>query len=225
MASRMTVESKHGSVFRIILAEPSDGQPRLDWVNGPEIWEPQLNRSLPHLPNGPVPDRGDCAGGIGSGLPTFAERPVFVFDRAIKSMPPFEIYEGRRDTLLVNERAKARLESVDPSAFAFAEVETRLSTGEMGPQYWICDAIRALDAFDVEASEGAQVTHFSPRRFMISPYRENNVFKRSAIGGGHFFRLLHSPRGIYCDASARAAIYEQPKLRGVICDFVGAFHA
>ncbi len=210
-------------VFRLLQSEPSDGQPMLEWVNGPERWEPQLNRHLPDLPVGPVPDHGDSAQGVGSGLPIFAEHPVFVVDRPLNQKKPlFEVFNGRRDTLVVNERAKRILEGTDAQAFAFCEVDVKLCDGKPGPPYWLCDVIRVIDAFDREAFGGARVTQADPYRYVISPYREKNLFKRSAIDAAHFFRLLHSPGGVYCDGFARAAINAPPKLRGVFCVPVGA---
>lgn len=225
MSSASKASDRENEVYVWTHSELTTGQPRLEWVNVPKRWAEDLGRDLPYVPAGTLydPDEGSD---IGTGLPKFVEAPIFVVDRSIRSKPLFDISGGHRDLILVSERAKGVLERVDSEAFEFLEVETRLPTGERGPRYWLGDVVRKLDAFDLERSEGARVTQTAPYKcYVLGVYKEKNIFKRSAVGNAHFFRLLNCPGRIFCDAVARAAINEQPKLRGIACFPEGKFDA
>lgn len=44
------------------------------------------------------------------------------------------------------------MEAVDPGAFAFAETDYRLADGSKGPNVYLCDVVRTVDALDEDAS-------------------------------------------------------------------------
>lgn len=203
-------------------AEYSARQPRLEWTNPPTEWAEDLSIRRPYVPAGPLFDEREGSA-YGTGFVPFEATPVFVVDRAISTKPLFDITDCHRGLCLVSERAKDVLDSVDPGAFAFVDVETRLANGAPGPRHWLGDLVRKLDAFDLERSDGARVAQSGPlTRFAISPLYDKNVFRRDVIGDAHFFRLRNSPGAIYCDEVARAAIHAVPKLKGLHCVPVGA---
>ena len=203
-------------------SEYSARQPRLEWSNPPKQWVEDLGIERPYLPAGPLFDEQE---GIesGTGFAPFEETPVFVVDRPIGAKPLFDITGRHRGVFLASERAKDVLESVDPKAFVFIDVETRLRDGTPGPRHWLGDLVRKLNAFDLERSEGARIDQVAPyTRFSINPLYDKNVFKRDVIGDAHFFRLRNSGSAIYCDSVARAALNSVPKLKGISCAPVGA---
>ena len=225
MAKRDSGKSPLERIFVWSHAEYSAGQPRLEWINPPKEWSEDLGIERAYLPAGPLFDVQEGSE-YGTGFAPFAETPVFVVDRPIGSKPLFDITGQHRDVFLVSERAKDVLERIDPDAFVFADVETRLANGDAGPRHWLGDVVRKLEAFDLQNSEGARVTQVAPfARFAISPLYDKNLFRRDVIGDAHFFRLKNSASGIYCDEVAKAEIYSAPKLKGIHCAAVGGLDA
>lgn len=200
-------------------------RPRIEWENVPKHWSESLQAIVPLVGPGPVPDRGDCAQGVGSGLPQFAEAPRFVVDRPIRDLQLFDFYVHQRDIMLLSERAHTLFRQLDPNAFDSLAVDVRLATGEPGLPYWLCDLTRVIDATDFERSQ-VETTQTEPTfRYMLRPLHELNVFRRSAVEGVHFFRLLNSPGGIYCDAAAASAIASKPKITGTLVEPAGVVDA
>jgi hypothetical protein len=54
---------------------------------------------------------------------------------------------------VASERMKRIFESVDPEGFAFAACDFTMPDGSNGPQLYLCDVVRTLDALDEEASD------------------------------------------------------------------------
>jgi hypothetical protein len=81
------------------------------------------------------------------GFPEYPETPCFLFDKRVGTLPlDLEQFDA---FWFVSDRAKAVLQTVDPSAFAFCRCKVELPQGEYnGPDYWLCDVVRALDALD-----------------------------------------------------------------------------
>lgn len=203
----------------------SIGQPRIEWSNCPKRWDESIERSLPHLIAGPLFDPSEGTD-IGTGLPPLQEEPTFMVDRDLAGKPLFDVTGSLRDTFIVSARAKAIFEQLDPEAFVFTSGQTKLASGEPGPELWLADVTRRLDALDFDRSDAIRVSQTHPNfRFSLSAFAEKNVFRRDVIGNAHFFRLRNSPGGVYCDDRARKAINAVPKLRGVTCFPVGLFDA
>lgn len=205
-------------IYSFVGHEPSE-RPIFDWINRPQTWEPSINAFVPHLPAGPL-DHGNKSD-AGTGFPVFDVAPIFRASRVIGSRRPFDICGSLRATWLLNREAKERLIAVDSAAFDFLTVGSQLKTGEPGPDLWLCDVVRVIDAFDLDRSNGARLDYEYPRRIGLSPYSDRNCFRRDVIGSAHFFRLVDFPLGIFCDEEAKAAIHSKPKLTGITCMQIG----
>lgn len=205
-------------IYSFVGHEPSE-RPIFDWINRPQRWEPSINAFVPHVPAGPL-DHGNKSD-AGTGFPAFETAPLFRASRVIGSRQPFDICGSLRATWLLNRKARERLIAVDVDAFDFVAVGSQLKAGEPGPDLWLCDVVRVIDALDLERSNGVKLDHEHPRRIGLSPYPDGNFFKREAIGSAHFFRLFDFPLGIFCDEEGRTAIHSKPKLSGTTCMQIG----
>lgn len=200
--------------------------PRIEWENPPMRWSESIKANVLDVPAGPIPDRGDMADGVGSGIPEFCEKPVFRVDRSIRDTLLSDIPALFRDIMLLSRRARDRFLRVDPEAFAAEEVKVLLCDGGPGPSYHLCDLVRVINAVDFERSASIEITQRDPvLRFILSPIYERNIFRRSAIRDFHFFRLFNAPRGYYCDAVGAATLLEHPQITGFIPRPMGVLDA
>lgn len=173
------------------------------WVNAP------VPADQP-LPAGHIPDHGNYGQGVGSGFWEM-ETPIFeVSKRHGPRVPLLDVEPLGRGLWLVSENCKRVLERVDPEAFEFLKVETRIErAGEFisGPQYWLCDVIRFLDALDEAKTRGVTVKIYPGgiKRVEIRG-RDKQVFFRRSIGNAKVFRLLHAPWGVYVTAELVDAV-------------------
>ncbi|MGY2937581.1 hypothetical protein ACVWZ6_007183 [Bradyrhizobium sp. GM6.1] len=85
-----------------------------------------------------------------------------MFDKSAGSSPiDLEPYYG---WWLISGRTKAVLEWLDPEAFVFVQCTVRVPHGSYdGPDYWICDVVRILDALDEAQSRLTIRTEDDPR--------------------------------------------------------------
>ena len=119
------------------------------------------------------------------GFPTYAEIPRLIVGKNRKRRPPRDL-EEYHDYWLVSDRLKALFEAIDPDAFAFQACDVRWRDGSPGPQLWLCDVVRTLDAIDDETAK--VVDHYyeriGPRGSHFS-MREELCFQQSRIGDAH----------------------------------------
>lgn len=189
------------------------GIPGVEWVNHP----PNTGENL-GLPIGHIPDHGNRAQGVESGFWSM-ETPVFVIDRGKGRVPLADVEPAiGRDIWLISDRAKQVFQNVDPHAFEFIAVETRVrrdASEVVGPKYWLCDLVRFLDALDEEKSN-ADVRLLEDgtkraRRKLVG----GEVLKSAMIGGSnHIFRLMHAPTSIYATETFVKAI-RKARLTGI----------
>jgi Protein of unknown function (DUF1629) len=125
------------------------------------------------------------------GFPDFPETPLILVKK--KSHRPLRDLEDCRSYWLISERAKQVFERVDPEAFTFVKCDVRFATGEPGPDYWLCDVVRVLDALDEAAS---RISTFS---------WSSLVFNENVVGSAHAFRMLQRGSVVICDQSLRDA--------------------
>lgn len=69
-----------------------------------------------------------------------------------EGVPPEDLEGGFSGYWLVSERLRRVMEMVDPAAFEFAETDYRLANGSKGPNVYLCDVVRTVDALDEDAS-------------------------------------------------------------------------
>lgn len=80
----------------------------------------------------------------------YPERPHLLHDPEKGGMP--RDLEELAGIWIISEPLKQVFEQVDPEAFAFVECDFSLADGSPGPQYFLCNVVRTLNALDVAAS-------------------------------------------------------------------------
>ena len=133
-------------------------------------------------------------------FPVFVETPRFLFDRKL-GRPPRDV-ENIDGFWIVSAEMKAVLEATDPEGCEFRPCETVLTSGDPGPERWLCTITRAfLDAVDLEATEGLLVGRNPNGSINYAPTPLTKLrFKRDVVGGVHLFHVVEiSGRRIYCD--------------------------
>ena len=137
----------------------------------------------------------------GYGFAELPEKPQLVHYPKQGKMPrDLEILHGY---LIVSERLKRVFEDVDAAGFEFVDCDFTLADGSQGPQYYLADVVRVLDAID----EGASKIRIKYER----DYRKNEdvkiysfvgptslVFFDQVVDGAHIFRTPYADN-IFCD--------------------------
>jgi len=143
-------------------------------------------------------------------LPASTPRAPFVFDKSMGSLP-YDLEPYYR-WWLISDRTKAVLERVDPEAFVFVPCDVRLPHGRYhGPDYWLCDVVRILDALDesqsrlsIRIENDVRSLNFGKNVYMAMP-GSKLIFKEAEIGKAHIFRMAHSEADVICDEDLKDA--------------------
>ncbi|APP80396.1 DUF1629 domain-containing protein [Xanthomonas hortorum] len=135
----------------------------------------------------------------GGGFPPLRETPRLVYHPS-KGPPPKDLEPGFSGYWLVSARLYQVMASVDPTAFAFAEVDYRLADGAKGPPYFLCDVIQEIDALDEEASKLFIDTteDFVNGKFYDLTGGASVTFDRVRLGPAHVFKTPYTGR-VFCD--------------------------
>jgi len=146
------------------------------------------------------------------GFREYPEVPVFLSDSRLgRTHRDFEEYHGY---WFISDRMKSVLECVDPTAFEFLKCSVQLTDGREGPQRWLCDVVRVLDALDEEQSEITIRTASDGTKVYNLFGGENFVFKEDEVGHHHVFRMMYCESTVICDEEMRRAC-KAAKLAGV----------
>jgi hypothetical protein len=137
------------------------------------------------------------------GFRKYREMPVFLADARLGAIHrDFEEYSGY---WFISDRAKAVLERIDPSAFAFLECRVQLRDGADGPRRWLCDVVRVLDALDEERSKVmTRITSLGTKSNWI-PMSDKIFFREERVGSHHVFRVMHTESYVICDEEMKLA--------------------
>ncbi len=169
-------------------------------------------RAAPPWPNGvsASPDGGPWR------FPDYVERPRFLFDKKF-GRPPRDL-ESIDGFWIVSAPLKATLEAVDPEACEFRACDTLQSSGEPGPERWMCTITRAfLDAVDLEQSERLLVGKYpnGANRYSRTPLTKLR-FKSDVVGKAHLFHAVEtSVYLVYCDQIMKDAC-KTAALKGIM---------
>lgn len=197
--------SKPRRIYAISEGGVSDRTAWPIWINMPERPDGEYRG---YLPPGPRPDltRGGPDGtwiiGEGTGFPLGMPKPLLVFDRPLRTGSAIDVYLEGRSVQIVSARLKAAYEAIDPEAFEFVAAETRLQSGESGPEYWLCDLVRVIEALDLERSD---LPLPDDRGMRWGPHARH-VFRAEVTGEAHFFRVPDFSGGWLCDDQAMRAL-------------------
>ena len=138
------------------------------------------------------------------GFPKYPEAPRILFDKDAGRLPPdleqFHAY------WLVSDRTKSVLQAVDPTGFIFVACKVRIPGGDYdGPDYWLCDVIRVLDALD-ETQSRLKISRRGETGYLYSGEKHYSlaggaelVFKDDIIGNMHVFRMAYQEPTVICD--------------------------
>lgn len=143
-------------------------------------------------------------------LPASTARIPFVFDKSVGSLP-YDLEPCYR-WWLISDRTKAVLEALDPAAFVFVPCDVRVPGGSYhGPDYWVCDVVRVLDALDESQSrltigirDDIRYLDHGKKYYQVMP-GDKLVFTESAIGDAHIFRMAHREASVICDQDLKDA--------------------
>ncbi len=140
------------------------------------------------------------------GFPALREVPRLVY-RPNEGVPPEDLEGGFSGYWLVSERLRQVMEAVDPEAFAFVETDYRLADGSQGPNVYLCDVVRTVDALDEDASQlDIKVSdEYEDGKYYSLAGGSRLAFKRDLLGAAHVFRLpFHG--GVFCDRVFKDAV-------------------
>lgn len=112
----------------------------------------------------------------------------------------------------VSARLKSVIERLDPNSCRFVECKATMSDGTPGPEYWICDVVRVLEAFDEEYSSFVRIRRPGQDWLYSIDYPYPLFIKDDVVDNAHLFRLKLPGRPIvtrpYCDETLRALCKE-----------------
>jgi len=142
----------------------------------------------------------------GGGFPPLREIPRLVYNRT-KGPPPKDLEPGFSGYWLVSERLHQVMVSVDPRAFAFAEVDYRLADGSKGPRHLLCDVVQEIDALNEEASKLLIDTteDFVNGKFYDLTGGASVTFDRERLGSAHVFKTPYTIE-VFCDRVFKDAV-------------------
>ncbi|MCW0371308.1 DUF1629 domain-containing protein [Xanthomonas sacchari] len=154
------------------------------------------------------------------GFPHLREQPRLTYDPS-SGPEPRDLEGGFSGYWLVSERLHDVMRSVDPNAFAFAEVDYRLADGTQGSRRFLCDVVQELDALD-EASSRLKIKvsdEYVRGKFYSLGGGASLVFRPEVLGKAHVFRTPFNP-SVFCDQAFKdavrdASISSDPEVSGI----------
>ena len=135
------------------------------------------------------------------GFPAYPEKPRVVIGRRRKGPPPSDI-ELFHSYWLISGQLKSLFHSLDPQAFAFQACHVTLRDGAPGPEHWLCDVVRVIEAFD-ELTR--QELSRNRNRFPALRNARALAFDEPAIDTARFFRTPQWISDVFCDQGVKDA--------------------
>lgn len=145
---------------------------------------------------------------ITGGFPPLCEVPVL--RQTHPDYGPNDLDSLFEDYWLVSAELKTVLEAVDTDGVAFAKCVYYLHDGSLGPEFYLCDVTRFLDAIDDDASEVEIITE----GMALGKYYEIGLgarlaFKMDVVGQSRIFRNKYNESLVVCDRVMRDALAER----------------
>jgi hypothetical protein len=199
MSANVKAKSKNTAIYYYKMGADftRGGSPGWKFLNYDTVQQDQKGICpVPPWPNG----RTVSSSGGPWRFPVFVQTPRFLIDRKL-GRPPRDV-ENKDGFWIVSAEMKAVLEATDPEACEFRPCETVLSSGDPGPERWLCTVTRAfLDAVDLEATEGLLDRRNPDRSISYTPTPLTKLrFKRDVVGSAHLFHVVEiSSHVVYCD--------------------------
>lgn len=199
--------SHKGEFFLIDASAPGNGQvPGIEIANEDKLIHPGMN--VVSRPNG-NPDQ-------------YPERPHLVHVPEKGGLP--RDLEELAGIWIVSEPLKKLFEQIDAQAFAFVACDFSLADGSPGPQYFLGNVLRRLDALD-EASSRVRIKRDhnyqtgEDEKLYSLVGGASLVFNHEAVGDAHIFRQERMGAPPICDRTMfdalMAAKFSGVRLRDV----------
>ena len=199
--------SHKGEFFLVDASLLGNGRvPGIKIANEEKLIHPGMNVVSP--PNG-IPDH-------------YPERPHLVHVPDKGGMP--RDLEELAGIWIVSEPLKQLFEHMDAEAFAFAACDFSLADGSPGPQYYLGNVLRRIDALDKTSSRvGIKLDHNYQTGEDVKLYSlvggASLVFKQDVVGDAHIFRQDHMGAPPICNRAMfdalSAANFSGVRLRDV----------
>jgi hypothetical protein len=201
-------------IYSIHLSDDEDG-PKITWQNRPSgvIIGPYRH------PLGLYEYTG-----VGTGIPLEPETPILEINMVGSANPLPDVLPATGGRWYISRRAKEVFESLDAGAFDFRRAQTRLLTasGEHveGPEHYVCDVVRFIDALDEQRSPVTVRSRGAVR--VVSMFGDQNTFRVAQVDGHSVFRPMYSTSHIlctddFCSAVQRASLtYFRFERKGLI---------
>jgi hypothetical protein len=139
------------------------------------------------------------------GFPVYPERPRVVIGKRKQGPLPSDI-ELYHSYWLVSDRLKTLFERYDPAAFAFQPCDVRLRDGSPGPAYWLCGAVRVVEAFGEKTMQ--EIRDYYDRtgikHLNVLSRTDDLDFNEASIGAFRVFCTPYSPQ-VFCDQGLKDA--------------------
>jgi hypothetical protein len=149
------------------------------------------------------------------GFRDYPERPVFLADAKLGRLHwDLEEFSGY---WFISEKMKSVLQKVDSEAFVFLECDTQSPDGKHQPARWLCDVVRVLDALDEDQSNARIGVASNGSKFYNLTGSERFIFKETAVGESHIFRMKFFDAKVICDEELRLAC-KSADLKGIAFD-------
>ena len=142
-------------------------------------------------------------------LPEYLERPRFVIDEKKGRLPcDLETYDG---VFIISNAMKAVFETLAPNACDIRPCDTVLSSGQPGPELWLCSVTRAfIGAIDFERS-ALRVSFFANNGQPVYSLAGGPklLFKPEIIGEAHLFHAAEfGGSTVFCGEAFKQACKE-----------------
>ena len=124
---------------------------------------------------------------IERGFENWTEIPRLVIGKDNGS--PLRDFEQKAGLWLISPAVREMFEELDPGAFDFRACIVEHADGSPGPQRWLCDITRVIDALDEEASDVRVVIERNNHRYYSFSQPKKMVFKSHLIEKYLFFRM------------------------------------
>jgi hypothetical protein len=133
-------------------------------------------------------------------IPNFLETPRIVYDVKFKRAPRDS--EGGDNAWIVSAKLKAIVERLAPHGSVFRACETFWSSGEPGPERWLCAIVQVFSGVvDDDLSENLTPCVFpnGQSAYLITPLSKV-ILRTEFLRNSHVFRVIELPlMAIYCD--------------------------
>ena len=138
----------------------------------------------------------------GRGFRPYPETPRLLIDKR-RGRAPFDL-ESCNAYWLISDRTKKVFEAADAEAFGYVRCDVQFADGTVGPEYWLCDVLRILDAVD-ETKSRLKIYEDQAGKVYSLMGGASIAFKADVVRLAHIFRPVHYEVATFCDQQFKDA--------------------